>query len=122
MLDIARTGPASPSSTGSGVRELRLAVLPFGVDGDDGDDRLFRDIAEEVTYGRARYRTLAVISPYSALGLSPDGPREVHADYVVRGRVRRARDGRAARTPNCGRGAPQRRRSNFGFEAISQGS
>lgn len=92
MLDIARTVPASPSSTGSGVRELRLAVLPFGVDGDDGDDRLFRDIAEEVTYGLARYRTLAVISPYSALGLSPDGPREVHADYVVRGRVRRAGD------------------------------
>lgn len=62
------------------------------MDGDDGDDRLFRDIAEEVTYGLARYRTLAVISPYSALGLSPDGPREVHADYVVRGRVRRAGD------------------------------
>jgi TolB-like protein/Flp pilus assembly protein TadD len=91
MLDVVRADPAA-ALAGAGTHELRLAVLPFDVDGDEADDRLFRDLAEEVTYGLARYRTLAVISPYSALGLSPDGPREVRADYVVRGRVRRAGD------------------------------
>lgn len=92
MLDVVRADPAPQPSPGPGARELRLAVLPFEVDGDEADDLLFRDLAEEVTYGLARYRTLAVISPYSALGLSPEGPREVRADYVVRGRVRRAGD------------------------------
>ncbi|WP_347312155.1 winged helix-turn-helix domain-containing tetratricopeptide repeat protein [Defluviimonas sp. SAOS-178_SWC] len=88
MLDL---GPPAAAETheGPAIYELRLAVLPFEVEGEDGDDRLFRDLAEEVTYGLARYRTLAVISPYSALGLSPEGRNDVEADYVVRGRVRR---------------------------------
>lgn len=89
MLDIARTDAVVSPSPGAGGHELRLAVLPFEVDGDEVDARIFRDLAEEVTYGLARYRTLTVISPHSSLAVPPDGWHALRADYLVRGRVRR---------------------------------
>lgn len=92
--DVLRTVPgrgylfAPPQAA---APERRVAVLPFDVAGDDGDDRLFRGLAEDIAYGIGRFRTLAVIDPHSTL--HPAGDQAVaEADYHVTGRAARRGD------------------------------
>ena len=71
-----------------------IAVLPFELPGQNADDLHFADgLAEDLNTELSRFADLAVIAQASVREHArPDqgGPRQLDADYLVRGSVRRA--------------------------------
>lgn len=71
-----------------------IAVLPFELSGRNPDDLHFADgLAEDLNTGLSRFADLAVITQASARAYAQsdkDRPRQLDADYLVRGSVRRA--------------------------------
>jgi TolB-like protein/DNA-binding CsgD family transcriptional regulator len=73
-----------------------IAVLPFDADGDEAGCREFaRGISEDIISELSRFRELHVIAASSSFQLEPFGRdsarpgRELQAEYVLEGRVRR---------------------------------
>ena len=90
--DLTRAAAASQSAPS-------IAVLPF-TDASGGDDQAYfsAGIAEDIIAELSRFRSLVVISPCSSLSYdaktlaSDQVGRELNAQYVLRGSVRRAGD------------------------------
>lgn len=71
-----------------------IAVLPFELPGQSADDQHFAEgLAEDLSTGLSRFGDLAVFAQPSAREYAQSGkdrPRQLDADYLVRGSVRRA--------------------------------
>jgi len=71
-----------------------IAVLPFELPGQNADDLHFADgLAEDLNTGLSRFADLVVFAQTSAREYAQSGkdrPRQLDADYLVRGSVRRA--------------------------------
>jgi TolB-like protein/Tfp pilus assembly protein PilF len=89
---------AAPAITGAGLeRPAVIAVLPFtNVSGDPGQDHVSDGIAIDIVGHLENLRVFPVISPNSTFAYKGRSPnivevgRELGADYVVEGTVRRA--------------------------------
>ncbi len=93
-------GDIAVSADGSApVRAPSVAVLPFS-DASDGTDQVYfaTGIAEDIIAGLARFRSLVVIARDSSFlhGADPETmghvARELNAEYLIQGSVRRAGD------------------------------
>ncbi len=71
-----------------------IAVLPFELPGQNADDLHFAEgLAEDLNTGLSRFADLAVIAQASVREYAQSGkgrPRQLDADYLLRGSVRRA--------------------------------
>lgn len=76
--------------------EPRIGVLPFAHEVEADHRSLVEGLAEEIAYGLARFRSLAVVSPYSALRHGGEVEAAITSfglDYAVTGHARSAHGG-----------------------------
>jgi DNA-binding SARP family transcriptional activator len=94
-----QTGPAATAEAPAPVIVARrpkasIAVLPFELAGQNADDLHFAEgLGEDLNTGLSRFADLAVIAQASVREYARSGegrPRQLDADYLVRGSVRRA--------------------------------
>jgi TolB-like protein len=91
---LAATAEASASATATRRPKASIAVVPFDLPGGEADDLHFAvGLAVDLTTGLSRFADLAVIAQESVREYARSGNdrrRQLDADYLVRGAVRRA--------------------------------
>jgi TolB-like protein len=91
---LAPSAEASAPVIAARRTKASIAVLPFELSGQHADDLHFAEgLAEDLNTGLSRFADLAVIAQESVREYAQsrkDRPRQLDADYLVRGSVRRA--------------------------------
>ena len=94
QIGPAATAEATAPVTAARRPKAAIAVLPFELPGQNADDQHFAEgLTEDLSTGLSRFADLAVFAQASAREYARSGegrPRQLDADYLVRGSVRRA--------------------------------